>query len=625
MSISSQQLANVAPDLYHIVKRPLVLSKPRFSVSEIKLQTVMVPMRDGVNLATDLYSPPSVPAPAVVMRTPYDRASDETVKVFFFLARRGYIGVSQDCRGTGGSEPDYWNYYLNEPEDGYDTIEWITKQSWFDGFIGSAGGSYVGQTQWQMAAHPKMTTIVPEVSGLGVAINTAHLHMFVNAYARSMGHGEGKVDVPYYELEEKIKDETLATGYFNEPLHKPFSEALLNRFPNLRTLPPMQAKRWLWEYYCALSCADRVEFVKQAMGVEGGVTILEVEALNSIFGHQISHDRHTLPHPRMDELVGSLHSPVLFSTGWYDWGLNDALATWELLKRSGPEPIRSNSRLFIAPSAHNAPGYHEGMENHPELLHAHRFTTNFELLLSWYDTVREKRANSWPRVVYYLMGANEWRAASDWPIPEARQTAFYFSENGKLSSSPPKLSSSSDRYSYDPNDPTPTIGGSIVSYMYPPGSVDVSEVQKRSDLLTYTTDLLDHDLDVVGPLTLILYASSSAVDTDFAGRLSDVFPDGRAIQLQHTILRARYRNGRGDPELLEPHRIYKFEIDMWATGNRFKVGHRLRVDLSSADFPHFDRNTNLGGKPGNPVHAMQTVFRDSEHPSHLVASVIDHN
>ena len=620
-SQESLQLVDYSPVLATNLKRAsLVLRKPSFAVSEIKIQTVMVPMRDGVKLATDLYLPPVLPAPAVVMRTPYDRAADETVKVFLYFARRGYVAVSQDCRGTGGSEPDFWSYYLNEPEDGYDLVDWITKQSWYDGFIGSAGGSYVGQTQWQMAMHPKMTTIVPEVSGLGVAINTAHLHMFVNAYSKSMGHGD-KIDIPYFELEGRMVKETLATGYYNEPLHKPFSEALVNRFPNIRTMPPEEAKRWLWEYYCSLSCAARIDFVKQAMGVKE-VTIMEVEALTSIFGHQISHDRHTLPHPRMDELVKSLHASVLFSTGWYDWGLNDALATWELLKRSAPEHIRSNSRIFIAPSAHNASGYHEEMASHQELLHAHRFTTNFEFLLSWYDAARQGKIGAWPRVIYYLMGANDWRVASDWPIPEARPASFYLGADSTLSTTPPK-SSKADQYTYDPNDPTPTMGGSIVSYVYAPGSVDVSGVQKRPDVLSYSSASLDHDLDVVGPLTLTLYASSSALDTDFVGRLSDVFPDGRAIQLQQTILRARYRNVHGDPELLEPGKIYKFEIDMWATANRFKAGHRLRVDISSADFPHFDRNTNLGGAPGSPVRALQTVYHAPEHPSHLRVSVLN--
>jgi putative CocE/NonD family hydrolase len=176
---------------------------------------------------------------------------------------------------------------------------------------------------------------------------------------------------------------------------------------------------------------------------------------------------------------------------------------------------------------------------------------------------------------------------------------------------------------YDPNDPTPTVGGSIVSSVYPPGSVDVSEAQRRSDVIAYTTAPLERDLDVVGPLRLILYASSTAVDTDFIGRLSDVFPDGRAIQLQNGALRARYRNVT-EPELLEPARVYRLEIDMWATANRFKAGHRVRLDVSSADFPRFDRNSNRGGEPGPAIAAEQTLYHDQEHPSHLVLSVIRH-
>jgi hypothetical protein len=147
-------------------------------------------------------------------------------------------------------------------------------------------------------------------------------------------------------------------------------------------------------------------------------------------------------------------------------------------------------------------------------------------------------------------------------------------------------------------------------------------VQKRPDVRVYTTPLLEQDLDVVGPLRMILYASSSALDTDFVPRLSDVFQDGRAIQLQSGILRARYRNLEGEPELLERGRVYRLEIDMWATANRFKAGHRLRLDICSADFPRFDRNSNRGGEPGDPIPAQQTIYHDPERPSHLLVSVL---
>jgi len=615
-----QRLADAAPELERILKRSMIHTPPRFAVSEIRCETVMVAMRDGVRLATELYLPPALPAPAIACRTPYGRGEDRYAGAFLSFARRGYVVISQDCRGTGGSEPDSWDYYVREPEDGYDLVEWVSKQHWFDGFLGACGGSYVGQTQWHMAMHPRMSTIVPEVSGLGVGINTTHLHMFANAYGRSVGKGEGKIAVPYSELEGQMLKETLATGYFNAPLHKPFSEALLKRFPNLRSLPPSEAKRWLWEHYCSLTCAGRAEFVKQATGAKN-VTMLEVESLSEIFPFQISHDRHTLPHPRPAELVKSFHAPAMLRTGWYDWGLNDALGTWELLMQASPEPMRSRCRLFIAPSAHNMPGYHEAMAEHPELHHAYGFFTNLEMQLRWYTAVREGKIDSWPTVIYYLMGANEWQAADAWPLPEARTVPLYLSAGGRLTTELPQPFAP-DRYTYDPNDPTPTVGGSIVSYVYPPGSVDVSEVQKRKDVLTYTTAPLERGLDVVGPLRLILYASSSAVDADFAARLTDVFPDGRAIQLQNGVLRARYRNLEGEPELLEPGRVYRLEIDMWATANRFKRGHRLRVDICSADFPRFDRNTNRGGEAGPPVTAVQTIYHDPDHPSHLLLPAI---
>ncbi len=577
-------------------------------------------MRDGVRLATDLYLPPKLPAPAIALRTPYGRASDKYVGVFLAFARRGYAVIAQDCRGTGESEPDSWDYYMYEPEDGYDLVEWISQQPWFDGFLGSCGGSYVGQTQWCMATHPRMSAIAPEVSGLGVATNTTHLYMFLNSYARSVGKGRGNVSVPHSELERLMLEETLAGGYFNEALHEPFSAALLRIYPSLVELPPSQAKRWLWARYCELPCAQRTAFVKEALGTNR-VTAVEVEALSAIFGHGISHDSHTLPHAYVSELPRSLHAPPLIITGWYDWGLNDALATWELIRRQAPQTLRSRSRLIISPSAHNMSGYHEGIENHPELQRNYRTENNVSLLLRWYAAVREGHTDDWPIVTYYLMGANEWRVSADWPPPEARHVVLYLGSGGTLATQEPPQLSAPDQYLYDPVNATPTVGGSILSNVYPPGSVDVSEVQKRSDVLTYTTAPLEQEIDVVGALHMMLYASSTAVDTDFSVRLSDVFPDGRAIQLQTGILRTRYRNN--EPELMEPGRIYRLEIDMWATANRFKAGHRVRVDISSADFPRFDRNTNRGGEPGPPLPATQTLYHDQQYPSHLLLPLLE--
>jgi uncharacterized protein len=350
--------------------------------------------------------------------------------------------------------------------------------------------------------------------------------------------------------------------------------------------------------------------------------MVDMEGLSAVFGTQISHNAHTLPAVRPEEPCGSLKAPVMLRTGWYDWGLNDALATWALLQRAAPEPVRSRCRLLIAPSAHHMPGYHEGMSDHPELHHAYGVANSVELLLQWYTAVREGKTDGWPGVIYYLMGANEWCAASAWPLTGARTLQLYLGGDGRLGGCAPCQHEPPDEYTYDPGNPTPTVDGSILSFVYPLGSVDVAKVQRRPDVLTFTTPVLTEDLDVVGPLRLILYASSSAVDTDFAARLTDVFPDGRAIQLQNGILRARYRNLPGDPELLTPGTIYRLEIDLWATANRFKAGHKLRLDISSADFPRFDRNSNRGGEPGPPLPALQTIYHDAEHPSHLLLSIL---
>jgi uncharacterized protein len=620
-ALGSGRLEDVAPEFAELLRHPAKLAPPLFHVTDIRIETVMVSMRDGIRLATDVYLPPKLPAPVVAMRGPYGRDGDPSAGLFLALARRGYVALSQDVRGTGESEPDYWDYLLWEEQDSYDFVEWISHQDFCDGFIGSTGSSYVGGTQWCMAMHPAMSATAPSVAGLGVASISVRFHMFMNSFARSVGKGEDKVDVPFEDLEGLMHEETLATGYFNEPLHKPLPETLLARLPELRGMAPLAAQKYLWSHYCSLTPAGRAEFIKEVTG-SPAVTIVELETLPEIFGRNTSADRLMLASERAEELAESLHAPALMLSGWYDWGLVDLFATWDLLNRAAPEALSSRCRMLIGPSAHNMTGYHEGWEGHPELERLYRGSDIAGVLDRWYTAVREDALDSWPAVVYYLMGANEWRATDSWPIRDAHPVSFYLGVDGALATQEPQIPAEPDSYVYDPDDPAPTKGGSIVSYVYPPGSVDVSDVQQRADVLTYTTDPLEQDLDVAGPLRMVLYASSSAVDTDFVARLTDVFPDGRAIQLQTGALRTRYRDPQGEPRFLEPGRVYRLEIEMWPTANRFKPGHRLRIDISSADFPKFDRNTNRGGAAGGPVPARQTIYHDPEHPSHLEVCVL---
>ena len=616
-----RRLAEVAPDLERLLarERQEPESPARFAEAELRRETVRIPMRDGVRLATDLYLPPNLPAPVVAIRTPYGRASDRRARLSVTFARRGYVVISQDCRGTGDSEPDVWEYYIYEPEDGVDLVEWVTGQSWFNGYLYSCGGSYEAATQWCMAAHPRMSAIAPEVSGLEITRESVRRYMFVNGYPRSVGKGSSRLPVPYTEIERLIESETMAGGYFNEPLNAPLPESLFEHYADLRGQSLSQIKHGLWAHYCSRPPAERAAFLKQLMGVKE-FSYVEMCSLTTVFDSLIAYGLHTIPSVGTAELFKRFQAPALMLAGWYDWNLGGQLPSWIEFRRKARPEVASRSRLVIAPSAHAAPGYHEGRADHAELRHDHR--ANIDVLLRWYEAIREGTTDAWPTVTFYLMGANEWFAASDWPVPEAREILLYLGSGGSLSMEAPLPGATPARYTYEPNDPTPTVGGSILSYLYVPGSVDVSVVQRRPDVLTYTSEALPRDLDVVGPLRMILYASSSAVDTDFVARLSDVFPDGRAIQLQNGALRARYRELQGAPKLLEPNQIYRFEIDMWATANRFKAGHRLRVDISSADFPRFDRNSNRGGDPGPPIPAAQVVYCDAGHPSHLLLSVL---
>lgn len=597
-----------------------IKTPPVFAEASIRRETAFVIMRDGVRLAAHLHLPPKLPAPCIVVRTPYGRERYEEISMA--LALRGNAVICQDVRGTGDSEPDSWDFYIHELEDSFDFVDWVTEQAWCDGFIGSMGGSYDGGTQFCMATNPKMTAIMPEVAGLGIApSHGVRFHMFLNAYSRTVGKGKDKVNVARADFEAQLLEETLATGYFNEPMSSPLPEAVMARFPQLEMMPKAERREWLWKHYNSLTPAGRAEFLKEALGEEI-ITFDTTTKLNPLFGHGVDPDALMLPRSSTAQLCGAIVAPALVVTGWYDWCLGDTLESFTQLIRHGQEPARRGSRLLITPSAHNVPGYHEGEEDHPALRRTYRTLENLELFLYWYGSVRDGGIDKIPAVTYYLMGANEWRRAAAWPPPEAQSRILYLGGNGILTPEAKEAHAPPDTYIYGPDAPTPTLGGSILSHVYRAGSVDISKVQQRPDVLSYTTAILERDFDVAGPLKLVLYASSSAAETDFYGRLSDVFPDGRAIQLQSGVVRTRYRNAQSEPEALEPGKVYRYEIDMWATANRFAAGHRLRLDISSADFPKFERNQNRGGSPGPSVKATQTIFHDEMQPSHLILSVI---
>ena len=592
-------------------------SAPRFPAAQVTVSTHLVSMRDGARLATDVYMPPVASAPVLLTRTPYGRKSFEAGWLAY--AQRGWVLVAQDCRATGDSEPDYWDYMVFEEEDSLDCVTWIGEQSFFEGFLGALGGSYVGDVQFCIGAHELTTSIAPEVAGLGLAPERwPRLHMFINSYTRSMGNGADQPDISHVDLERDIIDETLATGYYNEPLYRPFSAPLRERYPEIAQMPAHEAQAWLRDTFGSQGCAERAEFLRLAFDTDR-FTFADSIRLGDVFGPEIWSDSLSLP--RADK-VAQVKTPVLFVTGWYDWFLNDALATWELIRRDADEAVREGSRLLIAPSAHDRPGYHEGADSHPELRKSYRTPDNMDILIDWYTAVRDGRTHEWPRVIYYLMGANEWRAASDWPRPDTDTKTLYLGPGGSLGDQAPSGEIATSSYVYDPADPTPTVGGSILSSVYPPGSCDVSAVQARPDVLSFDTEPLATDLDVVGNVVLTSWISSSAVDTDFLVRISDVFPDGRAIQLQSGALRARHRTPGGPAQLLEPEEVYLFEFELPATANRFMAGHRIRLDIAGADFPKFERHSNRADGVGEPTAAQVHIYHNDSRPSRITLPIM---
>src|SRR5580658_3270896 len=307
-------LSDIAPELHRILNAGGI--PVGRSPADIRCETQWVTMRDGVRLATDIYRPPIEAGPVIAVRTPYGRAQVKFVHAFLAFAERGYIVIAQDCRGTGESEPDVWDYYVYEREDSFDLVSWITQQKWFDGFLGGCGSSYLAQMQWCMALHPGMITIAPEVGGLGIVGHPVRHYMFSNAYSRSVGKGTGKVHISYQDLEREMLAETLAGGYFNDPIQSPVPQELLDYCPAIRTMGPERRTRWIWEHYSSLTPARRRDLLRIAANTNE-ITATTIDSLTSVFGHQVAHDAHALPYAKQSDLASSVHAIPLLITGWY--------------------------------------------------------------------------------------------------------------------------------------------------------------------------------------------------------------------------------------------------------------------------------------------------------------------
>jgi putative CocE/NonD family hydrolase len=554
---------------------------------------VGIPMRDGVTLYADVYRPArDGKYPVLVQRTPYSTqrfpaAYEEPV----FFASRGYVFVFQDVRGRHESEGK-WEPFRNDIEDGHDTIEWAAAQSWSNGKVGMQGHSYGGHVQWRaaMSHPPHLVTIFPIVASTSLYHNWVTLN---GAWRLSFNFGWGAD-----RQESRIMQNTGIHAMKNGPPAQRY-DSVLSHLP-LITMPELLGRHAQF-YSDWIHHPDYDDYWK---------------ALN------------------VEEVFDQIDIPVHTHGGWFDIFTEGTQGGYIGVSHHGKTPqVRRQSRMMIGPWEHGV------SQKTGDLDFGAAARMEREVVeLPWFDYWLKGAANGLdadPPVTLFVMGANVWRQENEYPLTRTQYRNLYLSSgghantaggDGRLSWQIPAAGSAEDRYDYDPRDPVPSTGGNnCCGTPTVSGPRDQKSIEKRGDVLVYTSEAVDEPLEVTGPVKVVLYASSDALDTDFVAKLIDVFPDGRAINLCEGVLRARYRESLSRPKPLEPGKVYPFEIRLTGTSNVFLKGHRLRVDVTSSHFPEFDRNPNTG-EPFGVSTAMktahQTVYHSAPRPSHIVLPVI---
>ena len=625
----------------------MTLSQPESGV--VIAKDVMVPMRDGVRLATDIYRPArdgealSRKFPTILLRTIYDKGSERFTAPASYFCRRGYVAVVQDCRGRYASEGRYY-HMANEAEDGYDAAEWIAARSWSDGKIGTHGGSYGSLVQSAMATQdpPALTAMVPEFGPS-------------NIYSYGLRH-DGAFQLKF-----------LAAGFWlgvesREARADPAIRAALenaNLTDWLRVMPIKRGRSPL------SLVPDYERFVIDFMtrGDYGDFWA------NPSFNIEANFDQHS-------------DVPMYFVAGWYDsWSRAVCGQFVELSKRKkGPIKLLMGHWIHGGQSQTHAGDVDFGPES---MIDGNLADSHEAWMLRWFDRWlkgEENGAEDEPPVKLFVMGGGtgrrnadgrldhggRWRDEQEWPLARTQYTSYFLHPDGGLSTEPPIDKEAASRLTFDPNDPVPTISGnsSGMEDILPqpegytrkipamlrrrplilqggahqaarPGIFGCKPpylpLSSRPDVLVFQTRPLAEDVEVTGPITVKLWASSSTTDTDFTAKLlyiyppSADYPDGYHLNVCEGIIRARYRDFSGVAKLLEPGRVYEYTIILEPTSTLFKAGHCIRLDISNSNFPRFDVNPNTGEPLGQHTHtvaAHNVVYHDRHHPSLLVLPVI---
>lgn len=557
---------------------------------------VAMKTRDGVTLYADVYRPAGAESLFVLLkRTPYDKSRDGTLGIK--AAQRGYLVVIQDTRGRYTSEGE-WYPFKHEIEDGYDAVEWAAALPHANGKVGMFSGSYVGATQ-MLAAIGKP----PHLAGICPVVTASNYH-------ENWTYQGGAL--------EQWFDESWTTGLAQDTANRALKDAS-NAFVGRSALPLTQ------------------------------FPVFNVPATDGI---KLTHDLAPyfldwLAHPSYDsywkqwsieENFGNIQVPALMIAGWYDIFQGGSLRNYMGIRaHGGTEAARTKTQLVVMVGGHAGFGRKVGeLDFGPDAA----FDED-TVMLDWYDYLFKGKQNQFANgklVKIFVMGENKWRDEANWPLARAEETRYYLHSAGNANGPAANgllytdrrtqfRSESPDSFVYDPANPVPTVGGPLCcdGQHLMAGPRDQSQVEARQDVLVYSTPPLDEDTEVTGPITLDLFAQSTAVDTDFTGKLVDVGPDGKAFNVTEGILRARYRKSMETPVPLDTGKVYEYKIDLWSTSNVFLKGHRIRLEISSSNFPRFDRNLNTGKSAAESsafVKATNTILHDSAHPSALVLPVV---
>ncbi len=560
-----------------------VISLPGFLLAEDAFQVRIdfnqrVEMRDGVELSADVYRPDTEGRfPVILSRTPYNKNGSRPLRFGTYFAPRGYVYVEMDVRGRGDSGGIFVPY-RNEGIDGYDAIDWCAKQPWSNGRVGTIGGSYLGRIQYLTAIHqpPHLKTMIAMVTpsdpfvefptGLPLPMSISWCHFTAGRMNQNMDAVDWSKlhnHLPIYTMDE-------AAGRPN-----PYWKEMIKH---------AQLDEW-WEPLRYQDKYDRV-------------------------------------------LV-----PVLHISGWYDdEQIGTPLNFIGMTTKGKTEEIRSSQKLLMGPWPHGilrAERELGGIDFGP--------TAVIDLegyFLRWFDYWLKEINNGImdePPVRIFVMGENRWIDENEWPLPRTKWTTYYLRSGGRANSlfGDGRLSTEKpteeppDEFTYDPAVPVPFI--TDPEFKQIGGPDDYRPVERRDDVLVYTSPTLEEDVTVCGPIRVKLHAASSAPDTDFMAKLLDVWPNGFAQRLTDGMVRARFRDGTDRPSLIEKDTIYLYDIDLWNTCQTFKNGHRIRLEITSSAFPKYDRNPNTGEELGRTTRmqtAQQAIYHDRKHPSHVVLPII---